>query len=155
MSSEIDFEKRKLLRQLPPDRAIELYLAGLEPERQKLVFAMWDMMVDLTRGVTRRAYRYNQERVLMLVSVMTDDLPELLHLAPEDQMPLELKEMFRSWISGFEHMMPANRVRSKDRKQQLMVETLLGAWMKAGVWVHRGVEWLGIEELPLEEMNPE
>jgi hypothetical protein len=149
--TEIDFEKRKLLKQLPPDQAIELYLSGLPPERQALVYAMWEMMTDLTSGVTRRAFRFNQERVLTLVSVMTDDLPELLHLAPEEQMPLELKEMFRSWISGFEHMLPEQRIRSKDRKQQLMVETLLGAWLKAGSWIRRGIDWLGIEELPLEE----
>ena len=53
--SEIDYEKRKQLKQLPPDQAIDLYLAGLPPERQALVFAMWEMMVDLTQGVVRRA----------------------------------------------------------------------------------------------------
>ena len=63
---------------------------------------------------------------------MTDDLPELLHLAPEAQMPIEMKELFRSWISGFDHMLPSQRIQSQDRKQQLMVETLLGAWLKAG-----------------------
>jgi len=149
--TDIDFEKRKLLKQLPPEQAIELYLAGLPPERQALVLAIWEMMSDVTRGVLQRSYRYDQQRVLTLVSVMTDDLPELLHLAPEEQMPLELKEMFRSWISGFEHMMPEQRVRSKDRKNQIMVETLLGAWLKASEWVTRGVEWLGIQEIELEE----
>jgi hypothetical protein len=150
MSGEIDYEKRRLLKTLPPDRAIELYLAGLPPERQQLVYAVWEMLVDLTSGVQRRAYRFDQARLLTFVAVITDDLPELLHLAPEDRMPVELKEMFRSWISGFEHMMPENRIRSKDRKQQMMVETLLGAWLKAGLWVSRGVEWLRIEELPRE-----
>lgn len=149
--SEIDYEKRKLLKQLPPDQAIDLYLAGLPPERQALVFAMWEMMADLTQGVVRRAYAFDRERLLTFVSVMTDDLPELLHLAPEAQMPIEMKELFRSWISGFDHMLPAQRIQSQDRKQQLMVETLLGAWLKAGTWVARGIDWLGIEELPLEE----
>lgn len=152
--TDIDYEKRRLLKTLPPDQAIELYLAGLEPERQALVLAMWEMISDITQGVIRRGYRYKTERVLTLVSVMTDDLPELLHLAPEDQMPLELKEMFRSWISGFEHMLPEQRIRSKDRKNQMMVETLLGAWLKASQWVTRGVGWLGIEEIPLEENPP-
>jgi len=152
--TEIDFEKRRLLKTLPPDEAIELYLAGLDPERQALVLAMWEMISDITQGVIRRGYRYNSEKVLTLVSVMTDDLPELLHLAPEEQMPLELKEMFRSWISGFEHMLPEQRIRSKDRKNQMMVETLLGAWLKTSQWVTKGVQWLGIEELNLEETPP-
>jgi hypothetical protein len=152
--SEIDYEKRRLLKTLPPDQALELYLAGLPPERSALVLAMWEMLSDITRGVMQRAYSFDQDRVLTLVSVMTDDLPELLHLAPEEQMPLELKEMFRSWISGFEHMLPEERIRSKDRKNQMMVETLLGAWLKASQWVSRGVEWLGIQEVQLEQNPP-
>jgi hypothetical protein len=151
---EIDYERRRLLKQLSPDDAVELYLEGLPPERKALVYALWEMLADLTSGVVRRAYSYDKERLLTFTTVITDDLPELLHLAPEERMPLEMKEMFRSWISGFEHMMPAQRIRSKERKQQMMVETLLGAWLKAGLWVSRGVEWLKIQELPIESPPP-
>jgi hypothetical protein len=149
--SEIDYEKRRMLQKLPPSQAVELYLAGLPPERREVVNAIWAMLSDITQGVTRRAYSFDRERTLLFVTVIVDDIPELLHLAPEAKMPLELKEMFRSWISGFEHMLPASRIRSSDRKQQMMVETLLGAWLKAGLWVSKGVAWLKIEELPLDE----
>ena len=147
--SEIDFELRARLKKLPPDEAIRLYLETLPPERRALVEAGWSMMRDVTAGVMRRAYSFDKERLLVLVDVLTDDLPELLQLAPEDQMPLELKEMFRGWISGFEHMLPGQRVRSENRKHQMMIETLLGGWYKASMWMVQGIEWLRINELPL------
>ncbi|MGI0129444.1 MAG: hypothetical protein ACREEC_04725, partial [Thermoplasmata archaeon] len=144
--SKIDFEKRRLLKTLDPEDAIVLYLESIPEERRNLVYALWEMIVDLTGGVLRRAYRYDRQRLLALTEVITDDLPELLQLAPEDQMPLEMKEMFRGMISGFEHMLPHQRITSKDRRQQIMVEIMLGAWLKAGLWVGRGVEWLEVKE---------
>src|SRR5208282_4003234 len=127
--TDIDGKRRDMLKKMKPEDAVAYYLETLPPERQALVFALWNVLADLTEGVTSARFTFDKDRVTALVEVMTDDLPELLQLAPEEQMPLEMKEMFRSWISGFEHMLPIQRVQSGDRKNQLMVATLLGAWL--------------------------
>jgi len=140
-------QTREQLRQLKdPEKAIELFMLQLPPERRLLTLTGWEAVHNVTRTLQEGGYVMNKERVLTMLDVITEDIPDLLYLSPEDAMPHEFKQLFRSWISLIEHSLPREKILRDSEKDRAEINAILAACMEATKLLDRAFAYFEIRK---------
>lgn len=138
---------REQLKKLPPDQAIELFLLNLPPERRLVCLAGWEAIHNVTETLQEGGYVMDKQRVLTMLDVVTEDIPDLLYLSPEESMPQEFKQLFRSWISLIEHSLPRQKILRDSEKDRAEINAILAACMEATKLLDRGFQYFGIRKV--------
>lgn len=143
---------RQELKKLPAEKAVELKLLSLPPERQALCLHGWEAIQDVTEILHAGGYTMRTDRVLTMLDVLTEDLPDLLWLSPDDAIPHAFKQLFRSWISLIEHALPREKLLSKREEDRMEVQALLAAGGQATKLL--GKAWDYFEIKPAAPADP-
>jgi hypothetical protein len=143
---------RSELKKLPSDQAIELLLLNLPAERQGICLAGWDAIQQVMDKLDRGGYTMNPAKVDSMLQVLTEDIPDLIWLSPDDAMPPAFKQLFRSWISLIEHSLPREKLRSPHEKDRMEVQTLIAGMVEATRLLARAFDYFEVR--PAKEPDP-